>query len=119
MFGDMDTPRPIRYDYDTWLCMRNDPVLPKAIIKRVHVVDKRTNQRVEKYRAVSWDLDPTKRKLIGYFNDVGAANEAVRYDIPGNVARVQGTKHSGCTPDGSSSRVAGPERGTDVPVSSQ
>lgn len=75
--------------------MRNDPVLPKAIIKRVYVIDKRTNRRVEKYRAVTWDLDPSKRMLIGYFTDVGQANDAVRYDIPKNVARVTGTKAFG------------------------
>lgn len=88
-------PWPIRYDTDTWLCMRNDPVLPAAIIRRLRVVDRRTNQRVTKYRAVTWDLDPRKRLLIGYFNDVGEANDAVRYDIPKNVARVDGRKAFG------------------------
>ena len=28
----MPFPKPIRYDVDTWLCMRTDPVLPKAAI---------------------------------------------------------------------------------------
>ena len=88
-------PWPIRYDTDTWLCMRNDPVLPRAIIKRVQVIDNRTSQRVEKYRAVTWDLDPSKRMLIGYFTDVGSANDAVRFDIPKNVTRVTGTKAFG------------------------
>ena len=88
-------PWPIRYDTDTWLCMRNDPVLPRAIIKRVHVTDNRTGLKVIKFRAVTWDLDPKKRMLIGYFNDVGEANDAVRFDIPRNVARVTGTKAFG------------------------
>ena len=88
-------PWPIRCDTDTWLCMRNDPVLPKAIIKRVQVIDRRTNTRVEKYRAVTWDLDPSKRMLIGYFTDVGQANDAVLFDIPKNVTRVTGTKAFG------------------------
>jgi hypothetical protein len=89
-------PWPIRYDVDTWLCMRNDPVMPKAIIKRVWVTDKATGgQKLMKFRAVTWDLDPGKRTLIGYYNDVGEANEAVRYDIPRNVARVDGRKAFG------------------------
>ena len=88
-------PWPIRYDTDTWLCMRNDPVLPKAIIRRVWVVDSSTGQKLMKFRAVSWDLDPKKRTLIGYYNDVGEANNAVRYDIPTNLARVEGRKAFG------------------------
>lgn len=75
--------------------MRNDRVLPKAIIKRVHVTDNRTQQKVVKFRTVTWDLDPSKRVLIGYFNEVAEANEAVRYDIPRNVARVTGNKAFG------------------------
>lgn len=66
-------PWSIRYDVDTWLCMRNDPVLPKAIIKRVWATDKRTGQELMKFRAVTWDLDPAKRTLIGYYNDVGGS----------------------------------------------
>jgi hypothetical protein len=85
-------PWPIRYDRATWLCMRNDPVLPKAIIKRVWVWDKQSGERLMKFRAVTWDLDPAKRTLIGYYNDVGEANNAVRYDIPQNMARVDGRK---------------------------
>lgn len=88
-------PWPIRYDVDTWLCMRNDPVLPKAIIKRVWVTDKHTRQKVMKFRAVTWDLDPARRTLIGYYSDVGEANNAVRYDLPTNVARVAGNKAFG------------------------
>ena len=50
---------------------------------------------MEKYRAVTWDLDPSKRMLIGYFTDVGQANDAVRFDIPKNVTRVTGKKAFG------------------------
>jgi hypothetical protein len=81
---------PIRYDVDTWLCMRNDPVLPKAIIKRIWVTDKQSGQRLMKFRAVTWDLDPTKRTLIGYYNDVGEANEAVTIETPDVTATCAG-----------------------------
>jgi hypothetical protein len=30
----VDRPKPIRYNRDTWLVMRDDKVLPKAVIKR-------------------------------------------------------------------------------------
>ncbi|GAB3396832.1 hypothetical protein GCM10027568_31780 [Humibacter soli] len=31
----MIEPRPIRFEVDTWLVMRNDKVLPKAVVQRV------------------------------------------------------------------------------------
>jgi hypothetical protein len=77
----MPFPKPIRYDRDTWLCMRQDPVLPKGIIRRVMVVDNETGHRIEKYRATTWDLDPAARMLIGYYDDLGSANESVLWEI--------------------------------------
>lgn len=74
-------PKPIRYDVDTWVVMRDDPVLPAAIISR-----QRAREGVEYFRAVTWDLDPAKRLLIGRYASLGAADDAVRYlppDIPG------------------------------------
>jgi hypothetical protein len=70
-------PKPIRYDVDTWLVMRTDPVLPKAAIQRL-----RDRGGVEKYLLVKWDLDPTKRALMGVYESLEKANDMVLYDNP-------------------------------------
>ena len=72
-----DRPKPIRYDYDTWLVMRNDPVLPAAIITR-----QKTADGVEYFRAATWDLEPEKRLLIGRSATLGGADNLVRYKTP-------------------------------------
>ncbi|MDY7542585.1 MULTISPECIES: hypothetical protein [unclassified Cryobacterium] len=77
----MSMPKPIRYSRDEWLCMRNDPALPKAIIRRVHVINRATGAKVEKFRAVTWSIETDQRELVGYFDDVRSANEAVLYDV--------------------------------------
>ena len=73
----MPLPKPIRYDVDTWLCMRTDPVLPKAAIQRL-----RDRSGEEKYLLVKWDLDPTKRTLMGMYESMEKANDLVRFDNP-------------------------------------
>lgn len=79
-------PKPIRYDADTWLVMRNDPVLPEAIITRQQTPDRR-----EYFRAVTWDLDPRKRMLIGRYPDLQSADEAVNYPVgPNPGPKAQG-----------------------------
>jgi hypothetical protein len=45
----MARPRPIRFDDDTWLVMRNDPVIPKAVIQRVH------HREGDRYLLFKWD----------------------------------------------------------------
>lgn len=72
----MTLPTPIRYDIDTWLVVRNDPAIPKAIIRRF--VHRDTGR--DYYRVVTWDLDPEKRKLIGRYKSLDEANAAVLYD---------------------------------------
>ena len=67
-------PRPIRYDHDTWLVMRNDPVLPAAIILRL-----RNPGGGEFFVTVTWDLDPEQRRMVGRFDSLQHADEAVRY----------------------------------------
>lgn len=76
----MSFPRPIRYDVDTWLVMRTDPVLPKAVIQRVHAVDG------DRYLLLQWDLDPAKRVLRGVHESLEKANELVLFDMPSNAA---------------------------------
>jgi hypothetical protein len=73
----MSLPKPIRYDVNTWLVMRTDPVLPKAVIQRW-----RDRHGVEKYLLVKWDLDPAKRVLMGMYESLEKANEMVRFDNP-------------------------------------
>jgi hypothetical protein len=75
----MTFPKPIRYDVDTWLVMRTDPVLPKAVIKRVH------GAGGDRYLLLQWDLDPAKRVLRGVHESLEKANELVLYDRPDNA----------------------------------
>ena len=72
-----DRPKPIRYDFNTWLVMRNDPVLPAAIVTR-----QRTAEGAEYFRAVTWELDPEERLLIGRSATLGGADNLVRYPTP-------------------------------------
>lgn len=71
----MAFPKPIRYDIDTWLCMRTDPVLPKAVIQRAHAVDG------DKYLLFKWDLDPAKRLLMNVCESLEKANDLVLFDV--------------------------------------
>ena len=70
-------PRPIRYDSETWIVMRSDPVLPAAIIFRLRNPDAR-----EFFITVRWDLDPAARRLIGRFESLEDADRSVLYDVP-------------------------------------
>ena len=72
----MTLPKPIRYDQDTWLCMRDDPVLPAAIITR------QQRDRREYFRVVTWALEPGERRLVGRYATLEAANDAVSYPRP-------------------------------------
>jgi hypothetical protein len=58
-------PKPIRYDVDTWLCMRNDPEHPKAIIQR-----RRDGRGEDVFFVMRWALDPAEQDLM------------VRWDLP-------------------------------------
>jgi hypothetical protein len=73
-------PHPIRYDRDTWLVMRDDNVLPKAVIQRF-----RDRRGVDKYLLVQWDLDPAKRRLMVVCDSLEKADRLVLYDnsVPG------------------------------------
>lgn len=72
----MTLPNPIRYDHDTWLCMRNDPVLPAAIITR------QQRDGREYFRVVTWALERGERRLVGRYPTLDAANDAVNYPRP-------------------------------------
>jgi hypothetical protein len=69
-------PKPIRYDLNTWLVMRNDPVCPKAIVRRVHHRDGH-----DRYLVIKWDLDPAKCQLMSVVDSLDRADDLVRYDV--------------------------------------
>ena len=73
-------PRPIRFDHDTWLIMRNDPVLPAAVIQRLRDPNGR-----EFFVVVTWDLDPDGRRMIGRYATLVDADSAVRYVLPAPI----------------------------------
>ena len=68
-------PHPIRYDRDTWIVMRDDPVLPKAVIKRFT-----DRKKVDQFLVVHWDLDPAKRVLMAVCDSLDKADRLVLYD---------------------------------------
>ncbi|NNC10713.1 hypothetical protein HII28_02270 [Planctomonas sp. JC2975] len=70
----MIEPRPIRFDVDTWIVMRNDKVLPKAVIQRVH------HRQGDRYLLFRWDIDPQKRQLMNVVDSLEKANDLVLYD---------------------------------------
>ena len=73
-------PRPIRFDHDVWLIMRNDPVLPAAVIQRLRDPNGR-----EFFVVVSWDLDPDGRRMIGRYATLEDADSSVRYVVPAPI----------------------------------
>lgn len=72
-------PQPIRVDVDMWICMRNDPELPKAAIQRVHTPEG------DRFLLYKWDVDPAKRVLRGMYDSLDKANTLVRFDPPQNA----------------------------------
>ena len=72
--------RPIRYDHDTWLVMRTDPVLPAAVILRLRNPDGR-----DFFVTVTWELDPDGRRMVGRFGNLEEADAAVLYSHPNPV----------------------------------
>lgn len=73
----MTRPRPIRLDHNTWLVMRNDPVIPKAVIER-----RRDRGGADVYFVIAWDIDPQKRVLMSVQPSLERADALVRYDVP-------------------------------------
>jgi hypothetical protein len=70
---DRNRRKPIRYDADTWLIMREDPVLPAAVIRRVR------HKGGEFFLAIGWDLEPARRIMTGRFQSLQEADESIRY----------------------------------------
>lgn len=55
--------------------MRDNPVLPKAVIRRY--TDKRGT---DQYLVIRWDLDPAERRLMAVCDSLDRADDLVRYD---------------------------------------
>ena len=79
----MIEPRPIRYDEDHWIVMRNDKRVPKALIQRLHHRDG------DRYLLFRWDLDPAKRELMNVVDSLERANDLVLYDKQDTGPRPQ------------------------------
>jgi hypothetical protein len=77
--------RPIRYDTETWLVMRDDPVLPAAIIRRLQNPD-----GGEFFITVTWDLDPASRRLVGRYRSLEEADHVVLYERASPVVATPG-----------------------------
>lgn len=56
--------------------MRNDPVLPKAVIQRVRRADG------ERYLVFRWALDPAQRMLMSVVATLEEADALVLFDVP-------------------------------------
>jgi hypothetical protein len=72
----MNMPKPIRLDQDTWLLMRSDPVVPKAVVQRVH------SRNGDRFLLFKWALDPAQRRLTNVVDSLERANELVLFDVP-------------------------------------
>lgn len=83
-------PKPIRISRVEWVCVRNDPAFPKAMIRLVVLTPPNGGDQVQKYRVVSFALDSADRKLLGYFDDLGQANASVLFDVPDPDSIVKG-----------------------------
>ena len=73
----MNLPKPIRYDHDTWLCIRSEPALPKALIRRL-----RDRHDVETYLVLKWDLNPANQTVMASTSTLEKANSLVQFDKP-------------------------------------
>ncbi|PSL37004.1 hypothetical protein CLV49_0607 [Labedella gwakjiensis] len=83
-------PKPIRVERRMWVCMRNDPVLPKAEIRLVRRTPMDGGPTIEQYRVITWSIVPEERRLIGYYWTLHEANAAVLYDVTVPDTVVQG-----------------------------
>lgn len=64
----------IQIDADLWVVMREDKYRPRAVIKRVTAYD-----GVEQYFLLTWQKDPTQRKLVRIHESLEAANQSVKW----------------------------------------
>jgi hypothetical protein len=68
---------PIRIGRDEWVLMRDDAQIPAAIVR---LLDRGGPH--EHYRVVSFDIDPSRRRLLGRYTSLQAADRSVLYSLP-------------------------------------
>lgn len=73
---------PIRIGRDEWVLMRDDPRIPAALVR---LLDRGGPN--EHYRVVSFDVDPARRRLLGRYTTLLAADRSVLYALPGAYRR--------------------------------
>jgi hypothetical protein len=64
-------------DVNTWVCVRDDPERPKAVISCVH-----SWWGSDVFLVTRWSLDPDQRVLMARALDLEAANNLVRFEPP-------------------------------------
>ncbi|MCU1569332.1 MAG: hypothetical protein JWR33_73 [Naasia sp.] len=69
---------PVRIGRDEWVLMRDEPRVPAAVVR---LIDRGGPD--EHYRVVSFDLDPARRRLIGRYTSLEAADRSVLFSPPG------------------------------------
>jgi len=70
-------PKPIRFDVNTWVVIRNDPEVPKAVLER-----RRDGRGDDVFFVSKWALDPSDRVLMGTTPTLERADMMVRWDLP-------------------------------------
>ncbi len=73
---------PIRIGRDEWVLMRDDERIPAAIVR---LIDRGGPH--EHYRVVSFDVDPARRRLLGRYTSLEAADRSVLYRPPAAYRR--------------------------------
>ncbi|MCU1437994.1 MAG: hypothetical protein JWP66_1081 [Naasia sp.] len=73
---------PVRIGRDEWVLVRENPRVPAAIVRLID----RGGPR-EHYRVVSFDVDPSRRRLLGRYTSLEAADRSVRYPPPAAYRR--------------------------------
>jgi hypothetical protein len=73
---------PVRIGRDEWVLLRENPRVPAAIVR---LIDR--GGPCEHYRVVSFDVDPARRRLLGRYVSLEAADRSVRYPPPAAYRR--------------------------------
>ncbi len=67
---------PMRISDAEWIIIRDSPRLPAAVIRRLD------HDGLPIWRVVTWAPSSEGRRLVGYFNTIEEADQAVRFTPP-------------------------------------
>lgn len=76
----MNRSNTIIVDANTWLILREFPQHPKAIVQ---CVTDTTGE--DRYLLLTWDAEPSKRRMVGIFKTLTEAEQAVPWPSNQNV----------------------------------